>query len=195
MACSFSRHDPSWDFYLCGRLKNAVYKTNPRTLEVMAAVQYFWHGFIHRDTTFSYLQSSRPPLFIFCQMFGRRRALSACPPLLMFRINRLIARQVHLLYCTGVLAVVLSVWRRDRNHMDSYRVSTVDVPESPITSGARGPWQQACDSLYCHEEWWGSVPPSVVVFSWVHAITISSPKWKNHCEVPGTTQEINLSVL
>ena len=30
---------------------------------------------------------------------------------------------------------------------------------------------------------------------WVHAITISSPKWKNHCEEPGTTQEINISVL
>ena len=25
--------------------------------------------------------------------------------------------------------------------MDSYRVITVDVPESPIASGARGPWQ------------------------------------------------------
>ena len=30
---------------------------------------------------------------------------------------------------------------------------------------------------------------------WVHAITISSPKWKNHCEGPGTAQEMNLSVL
>ena len=40
----------------------------------------------------------------------------------------------------------------------------------------------------------GSVPPSVV-FSWIHAIMISSPKWKNHCEGPGTTQEMNLSVL
>ena len=30
---------------------------------------------------------------------------------------------------------------------------------------------------------------------WLHAITISSPKWKNHCEGPGTTQEMNFSVL
>ena len=29
---------------------------------------------------------------------------------------------------------------------------------------------------------------------WVHAITISSPKWNNHCEGPGTTQEMNLPV-
>ena len=35
MACSFSRPDPPLpcDFYLWGRLKNAVYKTNPSTLE------------------------------------------------------------------------------------------------------------------------------------------------------------------
>ena len=62
--------------------------------------------------------------------------------------------------------------------MDSYRVSTVDVLESHIASSARGPWQQQrCDSLHCHEEWWGSVQP-IVVFSRVHEITISSPKWK-----------------
>ena len=30
---------------------------------------------------------------------------------------------------------------------------------------------------------------------WVHAITISWPKWKNHCEGPGTTQKTNLSVV
>ena len=30
---------------------------------------------------------------------------------------------------------------------------------------------------------------------WVHAITISSPKWKHNCEGSGTTQEMNLSVL
>ena len=30
---------------------------------------------------------------------------------------------------------------------------------------------------------------------WVHAITISSKKWKTHSEGPGTTQYMNLSVL
>ena len=60
-------------------------------------------------------------------------------------------------------------WRRDHNSKDSFQVSTVDVPESPIASGARGPWQQQqrCDSLHCYEEWWGSVPTSVIIFSWV----------------------------
>ena len=43
----------------------------------------------------------------------------------------------------------------------THRVSTVDVPQSPIATGARGPWQQQrCDSLNCNEEWWGSAPPS-----------------------------------
>ena len=36
---------------------------------------------------------------------------------------------------------------------------------------------------------------STVLTRWVHAITISSPKWKNHCEEPGATQEMNLSIL
>ena len=30
---------------------------------------------------------------------------------------------------------------------------------------------------------------------WVHAITIAPPKWKNNCEGPGITQEMNLSML
>ena len=35
---------------------------------------------------------------------------------------------------------------------DSYRVNTVDVPESPIPSGARDLWQQQrCESMHCHE--------------------------------------------
>ena len=30
--------------------------------------------------------------------------------------------------------MVLSLWRKDRNRIDSYRVSTVDVPESYIAA-------------------------------------------------------------
>ena len=78
----------------------------------------------------------------------------------------------------------------------THRVSVVDIEKSPIASRARDPWQQQrCDYLHCDKDWWDSVPPSVIVFSWVHAITISSPKWKNHCEGPATTQEMNLSML
>ena len=54
----------------------------------------------------------------------------------------------------------------------THRVSTVDVPESHIASGARGPWQQQlCDSLHCYEGWWDSVPPSVVsVERWMKVV-------------------------
>ena len=62
-------------------------------MKVMATVRYFWHGFIHKGTTFMYLQYSRSPLFItFCQMFGKRHTPSAHSSLWMFRTDSLIAR-------------------------------------------------------------------------------------------------------
>ena len=83
----------------------------------------------------------------------------------MFRTDRLITWISSSLVLYRVLTVVISFRRRDRNRKDSYRVSTVDVPQSPIASGARGLWhQKRCDSLHCHKEWWGSIPP-IVVFS------------------------------
>ena len=61
-----------------------------------------------------------PPLFItFCQMFRRRHAPSARPSLLMFRIDCHIARICSCLCCAGSLAVVLSLWRRNLNCMNS----------------------------------------------------------------------------
>ena len=118
------------------------------------------------------------PLFItFFQMFGRHRTPSARPSLLMFRIDRPIARINSSRCCTGHLAVILALWRMDRNRMDSYRVSKVDVLDLPFPAA-----QEALESssgvtpcfvmknygvLYrqvshCHEEWLCSVPPSVV---------------------------------
>ena len=52
----------------------------------METVRYFWHGFIHRGTTFMYLQYSRPPYHLL-SLFGRRRTPSARPSLL-FRMDR-----------------------------------------------------------------------------------------------------------
>ena len=46
----------------------------------------------------------------------------------------------------------------------THRLSTVDIPESTISSDARGSWQQKrFDSLHCRKEWWVSVPPSVAI--------------------------------
>ena len=42
--------------------------------------------------TFMYLQYIAPLFITLCKMFGRRRTLSAHPSLLMFRIDRPIAR-------------------------------------------------------------------------------------------------------
>ena len=59
--------------------------------------------------------------------------------------------------------MVLSRWRRNRNRIDSHRVSIVDVLASSIASGVRDPWQQQRgDFFHCHQEWWGSVPPRVL---------------------------------
>ena len=88
------------------------------------------------------------------------RTPSARPSLLMFSIDRPIARINSSLVLYRVPRSGSFTLTRS-NRMDSYRVSTVDVPESPSTSGVRGPWQQRRDSLNYHEEWWGFVPPSV----------------------------------
>ena len=87
-------------------------------------------------------------LFIaFSQMFGRRLSL------LVFCIDRPIAWISSSIVLYRVPRSVLSLWRRYRNRMDSYRLNTVDVPESPIVSGVRGPLQQQrCDFFHCHEE-------------------------------------------
>ena len=113
----------------------------------MATVWYFWHGFVHRGTTFMYLQYSRPPppLFItFYQMFRRCRTPSARPSLLMFRIDRPTARISSSRVLYRSLPLVLSLWQRDYNHKDSYRVSTKDFPESPIAMA-----QEVHDSSTC----------------------------------------------
>ena len=100
-------------------------------------------------------------------MFGRYHTPSARPSLLMFRTNSPISGISSFIVLYRVLAVILSLWGRDHNCMYSYRVSTVDVPQFSFASDARAPWQQPrCDYLDCHEEWWGSVPRTVVVFSW-----------------------------
>ena len=124
----------------------------------MATARYFWHGFIHRGTTFTYRQYSLPLVY-------QRVHFVDVPYWLPYSTDKF-----HHLCCTGSLSVVLSLWRRDHNRMGSYRVSTVDVPESRIASGARGPWQQQrCDSLHCYEEWLGSVPTSDSHSPWKHS--------------------------
>ena len=105
-----------------------------------------------------YLQVQSPSLFVitFCQMFGRRHTPSARPSLLMFLIDRPIAR-------ISSYVVLYRVPRSGSFTLASRWQSRTLI--SSKYSGTRGPWQQRCDSLHCHEEWWGSVPPSVIFLS------------------------------
>ena len=59
------------------------------------------------------------------------------PILINFILFHQMAYQLIWVANTGALTVVLSLWQRDHNHMDSYRMSTMDVPESPSASDAR----------------------------------------------------------
>ena len=115
--------------------------------KVMEIVRYLWHGFIHGVQHICIFNIVAPSFITFCQMFGRRRTLSTRPSLLMFRIDRPIARIISSFVLYRVPRSGPFTWRRYRNRMDLYRVSTV-VSGSPIACGTRGPWQQQwCDSL------------------------------------------------
>ena len=98
----------------------------------------------------------------------------------MFPIDWPVALITYLSCCTGFLVVVLLLWRRDRNCMDSYQVSMVDVPESLIASNARGPWQQRCDSLHCHENSW-------VLYHQVSSFPPESMRLRSLCRSERTT--------
>ena len=97
----------------------------------MATLRYFWHGFIHRDTTDMYIQYNRPPYlspFTKCLegVVHQQRVHLGWSSVL----TSLQDGYVHLLCSTRSFAVVLSLWRIAQNRMDSYRVNTVDVPVS-----------------------------------------------------------------
>ena len=133
----------------------------------MPKVLYFWHGFTQMGTTFKYntFNIVAPLIYYILPNVWKASYTITISIFVMFRSDLPLARISSSLVLYRSSAVVLSVWRRDRNRMDSYRVSTVDVSESPIANGARGTWQQQrCDSLHCHEEWWCSLSPRVVVF-------------------------------
>ena len=75
--------------------------------------------------------------------------------------------------------------------MDSYRVSTVDIPESPLSffMTMQGVTPLLFSTSSCaagNGRFWNIHRTHPI---WVHEITISSPKWNNYCEWPGTTRD------
>ena len=137
-----------------------------------------------------------PPLFITsCHIFWMCSTPSARPLLLMFHTDRIITQinsslDLYRVLRSGTFTLAKKSWSHGLISVEYGGCSWISHCQRRKRSVSAAVWLLALS-------WkrWGSVPPSVVVCSWVHAITISSPKWRNHCEGPGTIQDINLSIL
>ena len=141
----------------------------------MATVRYFWHGFMHRGTTFMYLQYGRPPIYHLLPNVWK----------VSYTISTPIFVDVPYLPPYSTDSDVPdpsqpSLWRGDRNRMYSYRVSTADVPESPIASDARG--------LVRRLSWTASLPPrnalthrASVRYGKAASPHVSRSPWKHSC--------------
>ena len=89
----------------------------------------------------------------------------------MFRIDRPIARISSSLVLYQVTRIgsftlgeeIVITW----THIEwvQWMIQNLPMP-------ARGPWQQWCDTLHCHGEWWGSVPPSALHNPWKHSCVL-----------------------
>ena len=135
-------------------------------------------------------------IITFCQKFGRHRTPSVHPSLLMFRIDCPMAWISSSLVLYRVLAVVLSLWQRDYNRIDSgenndtwlYRIPSFIMTMQGVASLLLS--RTSCAAS--NGRFWNIHRTHPI---WIHANKISSSKGKNHCERRSTTQEMNLSVL
>ena len=151
----------------------------------MATVRYFWLGFIHSSTTFVYFQYSHPSPYL--SSFVKASCTIS---------TSMFDDVLHWpLYSTDTFAVVLWLWQRDHNRMD---LGVNDdtwwhwTPSLFMTMQGFAPLLSRISSAAGNGIFWNSHRTHSI---WVHAITTPSPKRKNHCEGPSTTQEINLCVL
>ena len=103
------------------------------------------------------------PLFItFCQTFERCHIPLVYPSLLMCHIDRPIAWISSSLVFTGSLAVVLSLWRSDRNSMDSEEKMTLGGTELHHSS-----WQYKESHRCCSH---GHLAPLAMEDSWTSTV-------------------------
>ena len=136
--------------------------------KVMATVRYFWHDFIHRGTTFMYLQYNHPPYlspFANClEVVVVHHQPSIFVDVLYWQsysmdkfISCVVPGSSQWFFYFGeeiVIAWTHIGWVR-------WMFQNLLLP----TANAVGPWQQQWwDSLHCQEEWWGSVLSSGVRF-------------------------------
>ena len=121
-------------------------------------------------------------------MFRRHRTPSACPSCWCSILNALECWQVHILCCTGYLAVVLSLWRRDHNCIDSGRNDDnwwYRTPPFFMTMQGVTPLLSRISCTAGNGRFWNIHRTYPI---WVHAITISLPKLKNHWAIPSVTE-------
>ena len=107
-----------------------------------------------------------------------------CAVKMMFIVVYVTERVILHQYCTskadGKRSLLLHV---------SAASTSSSAQEKTMTQGGTNPHHSSwhCKESHCWQ-WEIHCTHSI----WGHAITISSPKWKNHYEGPGTTQEMNL---
>ena len=157
---------------------------------------YFWHGFIHRNTTFMYLQYSRPPyLSLLPNVWKASYTTSASifinvpfwPPYSMDKfISCAIPGPAQWFFHFREEFII--AWTQEK-------MTTLGGTEPHHSS-----WQ--CKESYCccHRSLaplaMGDSGTSTVLTRyesmWLRSLSL---KWKDHCKGPGITQEMNLSVL
>ena len=155
----------------------------------MTTVRYFWHTFIHRGTTFMYLQYSRPLIYHFLPNIWKAS----------YTISGWIFVEVPYWRISSPLVlywVPRGVSFTLANRLQSHGLRTTLGGTEPHHSS----WQcKESHRCCCHRPLasleMGDSGTSTVLTRYVIRPTISSPNWKNHCEGPDTAQEMNLFML
>ena len=96
-------------------------------------------------------------------------------------------QMVNAAYCT-FLVYHLCPWSGENDDTWWYRIPSFFMTMQGVTPLLLSRTSCAIDN----RKFWNIYSTHLI---WVHGITISLPKWKNHCEGPDTTKEMNLSML
>ena len=158
----------------------------------MATVRYFRHGFIHKETTLLYLQHNHPTYLSHFQNVwkasytAKASVFADVPYWPPYSTDKFIS------YVVLGPSQWFFLFSEEFVIAQTQEKTTTLVVENSIIlhDNARGHIVAAVTNLKVR--FWNVHLTHPI---WFHAIEISSPKWKNHCERPDTTQEMNLFEL
>ena len=156
----------------------------------MATVQYFWYGFNHRGTTFMYLYHLLSNVWKVSYTISMSIFVYV-PYLSPYSTDKFISCVV-----PSPSQWFFHFGDDYDNHMNSgenYDIWWYRIPSFFMTMQGLTP--QLLSQTSCttgNGRFWNI---HCTYPTWVHAITISLPEWKNHCERPGKTQEVKLAML